>query len=289
MTSSPLSSPPTQFSSPPPPQLSSPSVTPTIWRRRLLTSIGMAVHTPNLEHHVSRYVILLFTFYFSLQTWNLVTQFYTYAGKWPDLVLEIFLHRPGRRRDGIFVPRVFVEFKSASNSDDAIKQLIQSISMEYGPELSSKGFLIGVKGTQWTIMDYHLVIRQGTAQPLCFIRNFYDPKNADADGVQPERPTPSKQYENFDFMDWKWENDAIDLHNALEWISQMGSPRDLTFMGRHVRPLPVSLTVSTLRSLGGEDQDQDQDIEELGEEFAHLIPLLRGELSELVETMDTDH
>lgn len=130
-------------------------------------------------------------------------------------------------------------------------------------------------------MDYHLVLRQGTTLPQCFILNFYDPKNADADGVQPERPTPSKQCGNFDFMDLKSEDDASDLHNALKWISQKGSPRDLTFMGRHVRPLPVSLTVSTLRSLLGEDEDQD--IEELGEEFAHLIPLLRGELTGFVE------
>lgn len=114
MSSSPLSSPP-QFSPPPPPDTQSTS-------DRLTTSVRMVDHMHPLEHNVSRYAILLFTKFFSLRIWNLVPQFYTYAGKWPDLVLETFLHRPGQTRDGIFVPQVFVEFKSAINTEDAIKQ-----------------------------------------------------------------------------------------------------------------------------------------------------------------------
>lgn len=111
-------------------------------------------HLHPLEHHVSRYAIVLFIKFFSLEIWNLIFQFYTHAGIWSDLVLKTFVRRFGRRRDCIFVLRVFVEFKSATNDEDAIKQPIAFISMEYGFRFKSKGFLIGVEGTQWTILDY---------------------------------------------------------------------------------------------------------------------------------------
>lgn len=251
---------------------------------RLTTSVRMADHLDNLEHNVARYAILLFIKFFSLEIWNMVPQYYTYAGKWPDLILEIFVRRPGRRRGYIFVPRVFVEFKAAINEQDAIKQLIASISEEYGPRLKSKGFLIGVKGTQWTILDYHIVLTQGNTYPECFILNFYN--NMGANGVQAGLPRPLRQYENYDFMDLRSPDDTTDLCQALRWIGENNESRDLTFTRHHARPLPVSLTVSTLRSLSA--QNEDQYIVELGEEFAHLIPLFRGDFSRLVETMDTD-
>ena len=156
--------------------------------------------------------------------------------------------------------------------------------MEYGSRLKSKGFLIGVKGTQWTILDYHLVLTQDNTNPECFILNFYDPM--DGNGVQAGRPRPLRQYEDFDYMDLKYPQDTTDLYQALKWIGENNESRNLTFMRHHARPLPVSLTVSTLRSLRGEDEDEDMVV--LGEEFAHLIPLFRGGVMELVETMDTD-
>ena len=177
----------------------------------------------------------------------LVPQYYTQNGKWPDIVLEKFIRRPGRVRDNLFVPRVFVEIKTDVNSRDAIEQLIEAITKEYGPSFNSKGFLIGVKGTQWTIMDYHIVLVQGNNTPQCFILNFYDEKGGET--VQPERPTPSRQIRDLDFMDLQSPNDTGDLFKALDWIGKENEPKSLTFMKHHARSIPVSLTVSTMQSL----------------------------------------
>ena len=80
-------------------------------------------------------------------------QFYTYAGKWPDLVIEKLLERPGRVRQNVFAANVFIEFKTSVNLDDPIQQLLNDISSEYDDDKYAKGFLIGVKGTKWTIRD----------------------------------------------------------------------------------------------------------------------------------------
>jgi hypothetical protein len=223
------------------------------------------------EHNITRYVMLLLIDLFPLKIWNFVPQYYTQNGKWPDLALETYIRRPGKKRDPIFVPRVFLELKTQINTNDAIIQLIGSISDQYGPYFKSKGFLIGVKGTQWTILDYHLVLAQGNNNPQCLILNFYDAKDGNA--VQPGRPTPYRQYQNFDFMDLKGEKDSRDLFKALRWIANQNEPRDLTSTRHHARPLPVSLTQSTLSSLGVKEEELEMS-EEFRNEYAHLIPLL---------------
>lgn len=238
---------------------------------RLRTSIWMVDNLHPMEHHVTRYAIFFIINYFPLEIWNIVPQYYTYSGKIPDIVLETFVRRPGRERDSIFVPRVYIEFKTEVNTKDAIKQLIESISFEHGANLKSKGFLIGVKGTKWTIMDYQLVITQGNKDPECFFLNFYDSKGDET--VQSRRPTPSRQLKDFDFMDLKSEDDSSDLCKALDWIGKQNEPKDLTNLRHHASHLPVSLSTSTIRSLCG---GSEEPIEWLQNEYAYLIPLFRG-------------
>ena len=172
------------------------------------------------------------------------------------------------------VPRVYIEFKTEVNRKDAIQQLFESLSMEYGADLKSKGFLIEVKGTQWTILDYHLVLNPDSEKPLCLINNFYDGNG--------ERPTPSRQYKDYDFMDLKSREDSSDLFKALGWIGEQHEAKDLTFMRHNASHLPVSLTVSTLRSLGNGSEEEEEESEKIEEglqnEYAHLVPLFRGVL-----------
>ena len=63
-------------------------------------------------------------------------------------------------------------------------------------------------------MDYNLVTVQGIREPLCLIHNFYEEQ--DGDMVQPVRPTPSRQYREFDSMDLKSKDENSDLLKALD-------------------------------------------------------------------------
>lgn len=122
--------------------------------RLLITLITVNNEDPT-EHNVTRYAILIIIIFFSLNIWNFVLQFYTQSGKWPDLVLEIFTRRPGRERDILFVSRVFMEFRTAVNTKAAIKQLVESMSSEFGANFKSKRFLIGDKGNHPTTDSEH--------------------------------------------------------------------------------------------------------------------------------------
>ncbi|MCJ1426761.1 hypothetical protein MMC29_004664 [Sticta canariensis] len=135
--------------------------------------------------------------------------------KLPSAVLSIHLFwRKTVVRNNLFVARVVIEFKTAINTKDAIIQLINSISKKYGANFKSKGFLIGVKAHQWTIMNYNLVTVQGIREPLCLIHNFHEEQ--DGDMVKPVRPTPSRQYREFDSMDLKSKDETSDLLKALD-------------------------------------------------------------------------
>jgi hypothetical protein len=273
--------------SPPPPYINNPD--PEFTDERLTTSLQMVDNLHPTEHNVTRYAILLLLQFFSLDIWNIVPQYYTQKGKWPDIALENFVRRPRRRRDRLFVPRVFIEFKTEVNSADAIKQLIESISNEHGPNFKSKGFLIGVKGTQWTILDYHLVETQGSKQPECLILNFYDDKVDDTD--QSGRPESLKQYKDLDFMDLKSSEDSLNLFKSLEWIGKENEPRDLTPLRHHASHIPISLTMSTIHSLNdGPEEEQDEEmVESFQNEYAHLIPFFRGSSMERDDPMERDN
>lgn len=176
-----------------------------------------------------------------------------------------------------------IEFKTEVNTKDAVQQLIESISHEHGANLKSKGFLIGVKGTKWTILDYHLVLTQGNDDPQCLILNFYDGKG---DGtVQPRRPTPSRQLKDFDFMDLKSIDDSSDLCKALDWIGEQNEPKDLTITRRHASRLPVSLSTSRILSLGGGSREI---LAGLQNEYAYLVPFSWGNYMKMKDTMEMD-
>lgn len=192
---------------------------------------------------MARYALLLLDKYFSHNIWNFVPQYYTAQGKWPDLVLEQYIRRPGKNRDQLFVPKVYLEFKTQLNTKDAVAQLIEAIGWEYGDKFRSRGFLIGVKGTQWTIMDYKFLNVEGKPNPECVINNFYG-----QGVVQPERPVPIRTYNQFDFMDLKYPDPTKDLFKALEWIGQDNEPRDLTSATPNATRLTVSFTMSTIDS-----------------------------------------
>ena len=230
---------------------------------------------PILEQNVARYAILLLNKYFHKSIWNLVPQFYTYSGKIPDVVLETYLDRVGRVRKQIFAARVYVEFKSELNTKDAIIQLLESIDLQYGATFYSRGLLIGVKGTRWTITDYHLVEDEEKKVNLQYL-NFYD--NRCNETLRTERPKPSRQYKDLDSMDLTSLEECSDLFKALEWIGQNNNSKDLTTLKAKIKPLPISLTKSTLNSLNTEYKD---DVSDIGEEFAHLAPFLRGEFREM--------
>jgi hypothetical protein len=75
---------------------------------RLRIALEVVDDMPHSEHHVVRYSMILLEQYFSSNTWNNVPQYYTQNGRWPDLALELYIRRPGQKRDRLFVPRVFV-------------------------------------------------------------------------------------------------------------------------------------------------------------------------------------
>ena len=158
--------------------------------KRLISSLTMLNNPCTLEQNVARYTLILLDIFFPHSFWNIVPQFYTSSGKIPDIVLETYLHRVKRERIRVFAASVYIEFKSELNSKDAIKQLVESFDLEYGEALFSIGLLIGVKGSQWTIMDYHFVLTKNNKIELLYM-NFYDDKGNET--LQAKRPRPSRQ------------------------------------------------------------------------------------------------
>ena len=200
-------------------------------------------HVAMSEHHVARYVLLIILKVFRMQDWNIVPQFYTIAGKWPDIVLESFERRPEKEGNLVFVPRVFIEVKHKNKADDTIEQLLKSIVYNQSPILSSKGYLIGITGTKWTIMDFQLVIPDAAKKPKTVLHNFYEnPYNMGTGG----RPEPSKTYSGREAIDISTEEGFKDMAKPLRWIAEKTESRDFADHMPHVQRLPKSLTTSTL-------------------------------------------
>ena len=158
------------------------------------------------------------------------------------------------------------------NTKNTTQQLVESIDLEYGKRFFAKGFLIGVKGTKWTIMNYHFVLNEDKNKVDLQHFKFYD--NRSNETLKPERPKPSRQYQDFDFMDLRSPEDSLDLLKAMEWIGKANKAQDLTFLMAKTKLLPVSLTTSTFGSHYSEYKDG---VSEMEEEFGHLAPFLRGE------------
>jgi hypothetical protein len=206
------------------------------------------------EHHVARYVMFIILRVFNLQDWNIVPQFYTHAGKWPDLVLESFQFEPKKVRGREFIPRAFIELKQKSNPEDPIQQLLNSIEHEWSRFLSSKGYLIGIKGTDWTIMEFQRVIPDAADKPITLLHNFYEnPYSMPTEG----RPIPSRSYTKTDTINISNKQGFDDMLKALRYIAEYEKSRDFAEYKQHVKRLPVSLTVPTLP---GHEHSEDEDL-----------------------------
>jgi hypothetical protein len=238
---------------------------------KVQTALQLAVEYTNSEHHAGRCALMLALLIFSLDEWNIVPQFYTHTRKWPDFAFERFYYRPGKWREVLFIANVFMEFKINDSPDDPIEQLKKAIIMQYGTFSRSKGVLIGVKGVKWRFVDYHFVTVPNQREPQLLTKDF-------TDGPMGEtvRPTPSRKYNEGEYMDLKSEKEGKDVIQALLWIAKGKQGRDLSFMKRHTSALPQSFTRSTLDNGILVDTEQDQHI--LGSEFEYLIPLLEEEV-----------
>lgn len=244
-------------------------------KARLQTALKLAVDHTNTEHHTARCAILLVSLIFASLHWNMVPQFYTHTGKWPDFAFERFYYRPGHWREALFIANVFMEFKPEDSPDDPIEQLKQSVLQQYGVLYRSKGLLIGVKGVKWRFVEYHFVQVPNQSEPVLLLRDFYDFTMGPAQN--PDRPTASRIYAEGDYMTFESETEGKDIIRALLWISKGKGSRDLFFQKRNASVLPESFTHSTL--VNGIIVEPDADnAHQLGEEFAYLVPLLESEV-----------
>jgi hypothetical protein len=230
-------------------------------KERLMAALSWEKSDKTSEHHVARYVLLIILKVFNMLEWNIVPQFYTYAGKWPDIVLESFDGQPGKERNYLFVPRVFIELKHKNNADDPIKQLLESVKFNQSSTLSSKGYLIVIKGKKWTIMDFQLVIPDNASNPQTLSHNFYEnPYNMDE-----RRPTPSKAYAEREGIDISTEQGFYDMVQPLRWIAENKESRDFAGHKQHVNRLPDSLTNSALPRFEQGDEDNLREFSYMGE------------------------
>ena len=78
-----------------------------------------------------------------------------------------------------------------------------------------------VKGTKWTIFDYHRVKTDGNTEAECMINNFYH----NLDEYTLGRPTPTKSYQDFQPTDIRDPGEAADLMKALKWIGETKTTR----------------------------------------------------------------
>lgn len=195
---------------------------------KLQAALNLALLNNHSEHHTARCAIMILLLFCSLEDWNIVPQFFTNEGKWPDLALEHFRYRPGKRREIVFVSHIFVEFKKVNSPDDPIAQMKEAIISQHGPAFNTKGILIGVKGIKWRFVDYHFVNVPNQRAPELLTQDFAaGPSNTDP------RPIYTRTYREGDYMDFASEDGAKDIISTLLYISKGKRGRDLSFMRRH--------------------------------------------------------
>lgn len=264
--------------------------------KRLNSALTMLDDPYILEQNVARYVLILLNKFFPYDIWNIVPQYYTYSGKIPDLVLETYLDRGEHARNKIFAASVYIELKSSINTKSAIQQVIGSIHHQYGKALFSRGYLIGVQGTKWTIMEYHFVqIKDGeevqnkhkNKVDLLYLNFYEDMVDKTLHAKRPipsmhgSRPLSSRQYKNFDSMDLESPEETLDLLKALKWIANENKGRDLTSIKDEAKTLSLSLSVSTLSS---QSDEPEYGVSETNQDFNHVIQFFKDENLEMVYT-----
>lgn len=128
-----------------------------IFNENLRAAYKPLIENPkHTEDYVTRYVMIIFSIFFSPFHWNLVPQYRTENQKFPDVAIES-LERNKKNPAGRHIPRIFVEFKSGSSHENPKIQLETAIKHQHGNNYKSRGILIAVKGFLWKFMIYQLV------------------------------------------------------------------------------------------------------------------------------------
>lgn len=181
---------------------------------------------------------------------------------YPTWCLSKLVVTKGDTENLVFAPRVFVEFKSLLSKKDAIAQLMESICKEYGHSMRSRGFLIGIEGMKWTIIEYHFIrIRPGHNATECFAISYFHTGRKKHFHPVAGRPSPHEDYDTenpLDITRSKYGYD--DLMDALEWIGgKKGRARELLDHARleyeNARHLSWRLTSSTFEVVKIEEEE----------------------------------
>lgn len=247
---------------------------------RLTTALNLIDHDQDhyYEDAVARTVMIILQHFFPTNHWNIVPQFNTENGKIPDLVLERFLSKDQNPFivKGRFAQRIYIELKTRFNPEDAAyQQVVKAISEQHGKEYRSRGFLIGVHGTQWTIHEYHFVnVSLKNEIVECLLCNFYAQPTDLPDIKDKDRPKPSETFADKP-LDWTNSQDSSALILALNWLAKPDAePRNLagTTKKHHIRSLDITLSKEIRKSMM-EETKMDVDKEPL-KDFKHLASVI---------------
>jgi len=284
--------------SPPPPQFDFDVVGYHIRERTRISSfmqdklnlaLAYAKKFNHLEHHTVRYVMILLQIIFYREKFNIVPQFYSWVGCYPDIALETYYDRPESSRKRGFVCADFFEAKPGNSHDDPIAQLTNAIGMEYGYRFHSRGLLVGVVGFTWRFVEYQWVSVSEEKNPVLIKIDFHTyHENLPTDS---SRPQPSREYKDGDYMDLSKKEEAKDILNILIWRSNDGKTRNLYKTRDHAEPFKASLTRSTMGM-----PDSAYEIPEIEEgdfilsvrEFGHIAPFLTAQDSQEGDRMEVD-
>lgn len=251
---------------------------------KILLALAYAKKFKNLEHHTVRYIMILLQIIFYQENFNIVPQFYSWVGHYPDIALETYYDRPGSSRKRGFVCADFFEAKSGTSHDNPIDQLTKAIRMEFGSRFHSRGLLVGVVGFRWRFVEYQWVSVSNKKTPVLIKIDFHTcHENLPTDITRPE---PSREYKDGDYMNLSEEEEAKDIINILIWRSNGGKIRDLYKTRDDAEHLKASLTRSTM-SMPDPSYEipeiEERDYELSGREFGHLVPLLTAPDVEMAE------
>jgi len=192
-------------------------------------------HKPgDTEDFVARYAMLMLLSFFDPKLWNMVPQFMTQVGRFPDIAIERFrTHRNGTKH---FVPSVWVEFKSYINVTPmaAIRQLLDTIKVKDGFLVSRWGYLLGIQGHKWLFMEYNVFLTEDDQEKEYTIQAYpftADDELLDDEAARPQIRRSLYTEENFETgkgFDLDIRENRQDIIDILLWISRKNRPRDLS-------------------------------------------------------------
>lgn len=246
---------------------------------RLQQALILADKKGGYEYDAARPAMIILSSLFDKDIWKMIPEYYTKNKRYPDLALEKFVYRPDAKRKNTFLPRIYIEFKSVSNKENPTSQLLLAITKEHGLDKSSKGFLIGIRGSHWTISDYQYVKKEKENVIELLTLDFFDTSIIDM-SIE-ARPNSSYTKPQKD-LSWRTFKGCRDLIKALKWIAKHDQVRDLTKLpGNEAKSLTNTFSINRidLKSDGEnleyypldkqykpEDKDIDMEKEEEDEE-----------------------